>query len=332
MANIEYCKALELEVKRVLEYRTKSLVSRPEWGVFNFKNAEIDLERIYKLLAFLEVMPLEHLPDDIAVSMTRNLVQLRKHLEEINLFSIRSSDANKKNEDLVINVRRSIDTVYKDAAPWVAFLAYLKGDVTQNIERLSSAVTEANEMLEKAKADTQKKFEEIERIITTARETSAAAGAGVFTADFEEESKKQGERARPWLIATACLAVATLAVAVFTWFWTQIGLDKGQIWQKVSSKLIALSVLMTATFWCGKMYKALMHQSAVNRHRALSLRTFQAFLAAASDEQTKNAVLLETTRSIFSPGVTGFVDARGSGPESDSPRIIEIVKSLTKED
>ncbi len=70
--------------------------------------------------------------------------------------------------------------------------------------------------------------------------------------------------------------------------------------------------------------------STLNRHRALSLRTLKAFSAAASDDQTKNAVLLEATRAVFSAGQTGYLDSAGGG---ESPmKIIEIAKSIGKSD
>ena len=327
MADSERCNQLAKAVKQILAYQAKALVSRPEWGTISFKGAEHDLKRIFSLLAYLDVLPLEYLPDQAVDQVRQAVDQVRPHLEQIEKFSIEQSNATQTRDNLVNQVHQAADRVYTTAAAWVPFLAYQKGDVTQNIERLSTSVTKANEMVEKAKADIHKKSEEITDIITKAREASAAAGAAVFTTDFADESKRQERGAHPWLWATGCLAVATLAVAVITWFWTQVGLDDGQVWQKVSSKLIALSVLMTGTFWCGKMYKAHMHQSVVNRHRALGLRTFQAFSAAASDEQTKNAVLLETTRSIFAPGMTGLVDQRGSGGDGDA-RIVEIAKSV----
>jgi hypothetical protein len=99
------------------------------------------------------------------------------------------------------------------------------------------------------------------------------------------------------------------------------------MWQKVASKVVILSILLTATLWCGRVYKALMHQSAMNRHRALSLQTFQAFTAAASDLQTKDAVLLEATRAIFAPCATGYVESGTASADSES-RVIEIVKSI----
>lgn len=182
-------------------------------------------------------------------------------------------------------------------------------------------------MVKKAKAEIEIKAKEIDDIITKAREASAGAGAAVFTRDFNGEATKLSDKATKWLIAAAALGLATLVVAVLTWFWTHAGLDSGQIWQKVASKFIALSILLTATLWCGRVYKALMHQSAMNRHRALSLQTFQAFTAAASDIQTKDAVLLEATRSIFAQGITGYVDSASSSADSEA-RIIEIVKSI----
>jgi len=182
-------------------------------------------------------------------------------------------------------------------------------------------------MTEKEKSDIANRAREMDDIITKAREASAQAGAAVFTKDFDNEASKLAERAGNWLWAAALFGLAALFVAVFSWFWTQTGLDSVQLWQKVASKIVALSILFSATFWCGRVYKALMHQSAMNRHRALSLQTFQAFIAAASDVQTKDAVLRETTRAIFAPGICGYVDVGTAATESES-KIIEIAKSI----
>ena len=97
--------------------------------------------------------------------------------------------------------------------------------------------------------------------------------------------------------------------------------------QDIAAKLIILSVLVTASTWCGRNYRALKHLSVLNRHKALSLRTMQAFVAAAGDDSTKSAVLLETTRTIFSAGVTGYIDTKDGGDES-TLKVVEIAKTL----
>ena len=230
---------------------------------------------------------------------------------------------------MITQIHQAADALYTVAAGWIPFLAYQKGDVAENIEKLSTSVSTANGIVDKAKGEIDTKKKEIDNIITKAREASASAGAAVFTQDFDREATKLSGNATKWLIATAVLGSITLVIAGLTWFWTQTGLDTGQIWQKVASKFIVLSILLTATLWCGKIYKALMHQSAINRHRALSLQTFQAFSSAASDVQTKDAVLLETTRSIFSQCMTGYVDSASTATDSDA-RVIEIVKSIAQ--
>lgn len=324
MYETEQGKQLLQSIKQVLEYQAKDLVRRPAWGTITFDNAEHDLKRIFNILKYLIILPIEYLTDQATIQIKQQVDSTRPLLEKIDKFTIEQQNALQIRDTLVQQIHQASDNLYTAAASWIPFLAYQKGDVSENINRLSSSVAEANEIANKTKTDCLKKMEEIGNIITKAREASASAGAGVFTSDFRSEAEKLLKKARPWLIATMGLAIATLAIAILTWFWTDAGLDKGQIWLKVSSKLIALSVLMTGTLWCGKMYKALMHQSTVNQHRALSLQTFQAFSAAASDDQTKNAVLLETTRSIFAPTATGFVESNASGPETD--KIVEIAK------
>lgn len=111
------------------------------------------------------------------------------------------------------------------------------------------------------------------------------------------------------------------------WAYFAPVLPTPQLIQVVAAKLIILSVLIGAATWCGSIYKALKHQASVNRHRALSLRTLQAFAKAASDEPTKNAVLMEACRAVFVGGATGYLDGKG---ESDGPglKVIEIAQTL----
>lgn len=70
-----------------------------------------------------------------------------------------------------------------------------------------------------------------------------------------------------------------------------------------------------------------MHQSAVYRHRGLSIRTLQAFVAAVSDVQVKDAVVLEATRAVFGNSATGYINPQGSSGEHDV-KILEMAKCI----
>jgi hypothetical protein len=79
--------------------------------------------------------------------------------------------------------------------------------------------------------------------------------------------------------------------------------------------------------WTGRIYRAYKHNAVVNRHRANALATFEAFAKAASDMETKNAVLLQATQCIFAPQQTGYVSGE---PETTMPPVLEIVRNLGK--
>jgi hypothetical protein len=112
---------------------------------------------------------------------------------------------------------------------------------------------------------------------------------------------------------------------VIAFFWVETGLDAGAIIQKSAARLAVLAIFFAGTLWCGKIYKALLHQAAINRHRALSIQTFQAFSHAAADDGTKDAVLLEATRAVFGNVPTGFLDGATGGGTSGM-QILEIAR------
>jgi len=206
-------------------------------------------------------------------------------------------------------VHTRADNLFKVASPWIPFLAYQKGDVSKNIAQLTTKLTDAQVLLDSTKLDIQTKSGEIDEIIIKTREASASAGAAVFTKDFLDESVILTTRAKAWLKWTAFLTVLTFISAGLMWYFTEKGLDQNELWQKLTTKLAVLALLISATAWCAKIYKALIHQATNYKFRSLGLQTFQAFSHSASDTQTKDAVLLQTTKAIFSDSGTGFVDS-----------------------
>lgn len=163
--------------------------------------------------------------------------------------------------------------------------------------------------------------------------TGISAGIGGlafgFTSDFAREASDLEIAAKNWLIATGILAVATIVAALIPIFFP-LGKDATnvQIVQYMTSKLVILAVFLTTTIWCGRIYKATKHQVATNSHRANALKTFQAFVKAASDDPTRNAVLLETTRSIFAIAPSGYLQTIDTLSDSGT-KVLEIIKSAT---
>ena len=326
MATDEDTKPLIDSIEKALGLREENLISRNQWGSITFQNAENDLERIFTILSHLKLLPLEYLTDAAITQINQQLTEVIKHLEAVNDFSLEQSNPTQVRDSLVDGIHQQADQFYTVATPWIPFLAYQKGDVSKNIEALTKSVQDANKIVDDAKNNIEKKHEEIENIITKAREASAAAGAAVFTQDFLREAANLKASARNWLIAASLLSVVTALTAGAMWYWVEPGLDSSQLLQKFGSKIAILAVLFTATLWCGRNYRALMHQSTTNKHRALGLQTFQAFSSAAADTQTKEAVLFETTKAIFANSPSGYIDTKSGGGDQEI-RVIELAKS-----
>lgn len=302
---------LREDIDTSLKFQDRDIIRRGSWGTITFEAAEDDLERIFSVLSHLKLLPLDGLTDKALTQIIQSLKEVIKALNAINDFTIEQANPTQVRDQLVTQLGKSSDTFYEAATPWIPFLAYQKGDVAKNIEDLTQSVSNASQLISGAKNDITKKKSEIDEIITQAREASAAAGAAVFTKDFDQEATDQKTAAFRWLIATSVLAVLTLASAIVTWaVGLTTNLDGFNLLQAFGGKIAILIVFFTATLWCGRVYRALMHQATLNRHRALGLQTFQAFSAAASDDASKDAVLLETTRAIFSLGSTGYLDTQ----------------------
>lgn len=88
MANQDLVGELSQSVKQTLEFEKKALIDRPEWGAITFKNAEQDLKRIFELLNYLKLLPLEYLTDQAANLIKQKVENIRPPLEQIDKFSI----------------------------------------------------------------------------------------------------------------------------------------------------------------------------------------------------------------------------------------------------
>jgi hypothetical protein len=331
MATAEQVRNLHAALGKITALQDVDLTKRPAWGEINFVGASEMLKNAFGLVGSLSSMPLEFLPESACPQVQPAVDNLQRVLTSMNQFSLTSvQNPPQARDDTLTKLKQATEELFLRVGQWIPFLAYQKGDVSANITRLSAAVQQAEILLRDAGAACDARAKEIAAIIDAARNASAGAGAAVFTKDFEKESSAQRSASKPWLFTTAALGICSVAVAILTWFWTQPGLDQGQIWQKISSKVIVLSVLITATLWCGRIYKALMHQATVNKHRALGLLTFQAFRQSAVAEETKDAVLKEACRAIFQLSPTGYIPESG-GADSDT-RIVEFVRAFSGKD
>jgi transposase-like protein len=315
-------------IEECLQTTTADLIHSSDWGSFNFEDIEAEVNKLFQMLNHFKTLPIELLPKVELNKLVIGLEEPNIILEQIRTFSIEQQNPKGIRYQLASRIKTAIDNFYTIAHLWIPYLAYQKGDVQKNIEELNVSVKNASFILDKTKKDVQTKKEEIDNIVFTAKEAAASVGVNHFSTNFEKEAKIHKTNAAKWLWTTAILAGSTLLSTIIIYFAFPIvdNATMAQIVQVLSTKIILISILFTATLWAGKMYKATIHQMIMNKHRSNSLKTFQTFTKASNDITTRDAVLMETTKSIFSIIPSGYIDNERSGA-TNSTNIIEVIKN-----
>lgn len=327
----EKVEGLKDKILEVLDYFKKDLINRREWGTITFSEAEKDLDRAKNILSYLEVLPIDYLPEKALDQIIAQVNQLKTSIQNIDEFTIETNNPTGERDNRKNDLKNKVDSFYTQTAQWIPFLAYQKGDVTENINKLSESVQKANKIIDEAKNSVDQRKVEIEDIVKTAKEAAASAGAAVFTEDFSNESINNEEYAKKWLTASIVSAVLTIIVVIIMWclsYKFEVK-DNLQGIQVITAKVVILSLFVTATIWCAKNYRILKHLSSFNNHRALSLRTLQAFVKAALEDQTRDAVLLEATRAVFTNGATGYLGGKDDSGGSQLT-VVEMAKNIGK--
>jgi hypothetical protein len=187
-----------------------------------------------------------------------------------------------------------------------------------------------------------KKHEELLGNLETEKVAIAELAGTVAVANyakfFHDEARAHTVASRWWLGATAAIGagMASFALYLLVTGTEMISaavasarvpeISTGTLVHQTLAKALLFSVLYFALVSCVRVYRAHRHNVVVNRHRENALSSFRAFVIAAGDDlQTRNAVLLQATQTIFQPQSTGFA----TGETEPSPtQFIEVVKTI----
>ncbi|KGD64051.1 hypothetical protein Y5S_02591 [Alcanivorax nanhaiticus] len=326
MSQAKQEEGLKAVFSEITKTKIDSLVSEPEWGSITFEGSRKDLERVFGICNHFKLLPLELLPEDIASAIINHGNGVNAVIEKIRGFTIEQDNPSAARNNIAVELKKNVDAFYKTAHIYVPYLAYQKGEIQENIRNLTKSVSDARENFDSAREYADKKKIEIDKIVSSAKEASASVGVGHFTSDFNGEAEYLEGAASKWLTATVLLAALTFLFGIY-FLNSDPDLDTvAKSIQYISSKILILVLLITATLWCGNLYKATKHQSSANKFKSNALKTFQAFVNATDDVAVRDAVLIETTRAIFSESATGYIGGEGGGTEK-STKIVEVVKN-----
>jgi len=307
-------------------YQTKQLIKNEKWGSLTFENSEEHIEKFLSMIKHLSNLPIEKIPNSVLNNILNKTQKVLIELSKIEKFTIEDSNnpTHTRNE---INraIKLAIDDFYQSAHIYIPYLAYEIGEVQNNIREFSKTVhkikTELND-IEKFASD---KSKQVEGIVKNTQEVSQKVGVAHFSSLFGKEAKINRQSANIWLGITSVLSISTVILAIYFLFNINTELETVSfVIQFTISKVVILGFLIASTIWSGNLYKALKHQEFINKFKENSLMTFQTFIESTDDENIKNAVLLETTKSIFSEPNSGYINNYST---KDDTKIIEIIKN-----
>jgi hypothetical protein len=180
----------------------------------------------------------------------------------------------------------------------------------------------ALEGIKQAEADAQRSLEALKKAVIE-------VGVSEEAAHFSKRAKGHRTQGNLWLAITVLLGVLT---AFYAWklafnpnFIPNV-VDLRTFYVQIAGRAILASLLLWALVSAQRNYKAHRHNEILNSHRTTALTTFETFVKGTSDDDTKNAVLLQTTQSIFAVQPTGYL---ANEPEpTPQTTIVEVLRRI----
>lgn len=183
--------------------------------------------------------------------------------------------------------------------------------------KIDKLYSEANELHENASG-------EIEKLITMAKDSAAIKAVEPFAKVFSEAGKY-------WQIqALIGLGVAIVGfVGLLAWLRHFLSVDPAdfdtipQTIMYLSPRILITGLLISVMAWGAKQYRIAMHQFTLNKHKADSLQSFEAFIGAASDPDVRDAVLAATAQTIFGQDSTGYLTEKEGGSLDQYSKLMQ---------
>lgn len=320
--------ALVAFLDQITVYQAEQIATGNDLGSMNFKSALPLFEQLIEMIKEFRSLPLDLLPIQTLnqlQSPVRDLVSCLKRVSEFTLVGQQNAEGQRNS--LLQELQSYYDNAFIALTPHLAYLSLKSAQVQETMRRSKELLAETESKSAVLLKDIAQRKTDIDGIVQAAKDAAQKIGVAQFATKFEELSDGHDKQAENWLKATIGLATSTIiaAIVLLVLLPPLTDLSDPATIQRIFTKIIVLSIFYYASLWASNNYRSHRHLSVVNKHRQSALSTFETFVNAAADQETKNAVLLEATHCIFSPAVSGYL---GADEDNPSNRIIEVLKTV----
>jgi len=336
-------KSLLETLDKLDQIKAQDLSRKDELGTaLCFEDAVPVLERTLSLFRRLRGLSLDDFPQGILAELASAAGNALDSLQQIREFQVAPFDPRKyrlqegtppeKGRDaLVERVLSSYDDAFAKVAPAIAYATPASTQFAAMRSELARLVDEARKAEEQRAAEREGERKEAQDLLGVIRGVAGEAGVAQHAVHFQEQSVRYGRVSLAWLLATVITGICTAVTAwrLFHSLAAPPGAPLAQVVQGTALRLVILSVFWFGLVWSARNYGANQHNAVVNRHRHNALKTFETFVKATGDPETKDAVLLQATQCIFLPQSSGYL---GREPDAHMPtNIIEVARHIVGE-
>jgi hypothetical protein len=236
-------------------------------------------------------------------------------------------------DNLIARARDGYDTWYEVIAPTVSYALRTGADFSLLQERAAEVMNQIVDFAHQKQDAMDKVLKEAGIALNSIRQAAAEAGVSQQAMYFMQEAEGHKKAATKWLVATAFLGLTALGFAVYVLYFLEYGQSQINSQQSLHlglAKVAVFSVLSFGVLWCGRSYKSHRHNFVVNKHRQNALSTFDAFVSATKDEQTKQTVLVEAARCVFAPQQSGYL-GKQSMPPTGPGQVLEVLRTTAED-
>jgi hypothetical protein len=314
---------------QIATLQAEQLAVGKELGSINFRSIQSLFEQCIEMAKELRSLPLELLPLQTLEQLKTPIRNLGASLKKVSDFTlVGQQNPEGQRNAMQDECQKNYDAAFLAVTPHLAYLSLKSAQVQETMRRSKELLTETEKRVADDLKDLAQKKKDIDAIVQAARDAASKIGVAQFATKFEELSDRHDTQSGKWLAATIGLALATVvaALVLFLWLPPLTDMADAATIQRILTKIVVISIFYYAALWASRNYRSHRHLSVINRHRQSALSTFETFVNAAADQQTKNAVLLEATHCIFAPAISGYL---GADEENPSNRIIEVLKTAT---
>lgn len=320
---------INTDYEKLSEFQIEDLVRENELGSqLSFKDAESTIIKTIDLFNRAKTVSFEEVPYNLLTNFNNQLKAANERFNDFKSFNPNQNNPVNQRDSLITQLSNQYDGYYQHTLPLLTVGLLSGNDLSVQQAKIDQLISELN----KKTKETEKKGEEyltqLDETLKSAEEAAAKVGVSRHSQIFNTESTEHEEQSKTWLKWTVGVLIAIVVAAViFIFVFPDTNSSSAEIIQFSITKVIVLSAMFYGLSICNRNYKAHKHNATLNKHRQNALSTFETFAkAAGTDTQTKNAVLIEATHTIFSNQQTGYLNSEKDSESSN--KIVEIIKNV----